>query len=441
MDTTHDDDTEIARLRAEISRLLDRIDRLEGRRESCGRESPGGGSVGEARSTPPSRGGRRDLLRLAGAAATGAAAAGVLGGRPVAADDPNDLTLGSSKTTAGKTGATYTGGSTTGLAFRFSSSTGIFAIPPGTSGQRGTLGGFADQGLDTGVDGATVSAAGYGVFAHSYVTGGTALRAETYRGTAVVGESTNTDPANAQGTGVAGFANGTGVAGTAVSTDPNAGFGVRGVGRVGVAGFGGQYAFEAFEADLAQLRLTTTTAAAAPRSAPPSRTDAHEVGEIDLDGSGGLWLCVEAGTPGVWRELAGPTSAGAFHPVTPFRAYDSRRSNPDPGVLGPGASRVVSVADGRDGTTGAVIDTDLVPVGATAIAFNLTVVNTVGRGFLAVTEGDAASTEASTINWRNADQVIANSATVRLDGDRRIKVSNGSLGSANFIVDITGFWR
>lgn len=163
-------------------------------------------------------------------------------------------------------------------------------------------------------------------------------------------------------------------------------------------------------------------------------------GELASDGGGTLYFCYADGI-GNWRRVAGPSTAGSFNPITPYRAFDSRRAAPAPGVLAAGTERVVSVADSRDGTTGAVVLANAIPAEATAVTFNLTVVNTVSRGFLAVAEGDAASTTASTINWSAAGQVVANGSTVKLDTDRQIKVFNSSGGSADFIIDITGYYR
>ena len=161
-------------------------------------------------------------------------------------------------------------------------------------------------------------------------------------------------------------------------------------------------------------------------------------GELASDGGGTLFFCYANGK---WQRLAGPTTAGSFNAITPYRAYDSRRPTPTPGLLTPGTNRVVSVAASRDGTTGAVVAANAIPAEATAVTFNLTVTGTVGRGFLAVTEGDATETAASTINWSGPGLVVANGSTVKLDASRQIKVFNGSLGSAHFIIDITGYYR
>jgi hypothetical protein len=194
-------------------------------------------------------------------------------------------------------------------------------------------------------------------------------------------------------------------------------------------------------------RAALHLAALAGSQAPPSRTDSHEAGELDTHETGDttgqtdLWTCVEDGAPGVWRKLAGPATAGSLHPIEPTRVYDSRQSLPAPGRLAAGQDRTVSVADGRNVVGGAVTVSDLVPAGATAITYNLTIAKTSGIGFLAVAPGDATEAKASTINWSSEGFVIANAGLVKLDDDRRIKVFCGGAGTTDFIIDITGYYR
>ena len=126
--------------------------------------------------------------------------------------------------------------------------------------------------------------------------------------------------------------------------------------------------------------------------------------------------------------------------MTPTRVYDSRVASPTPGKLGTGENRVVSVADGRNLTTGAVTVADLVPATAQAIAYNLTVVSTEARGFLSVNPGNVTEFAASTVNWSSTDQIIANVGIVSLSFDRVIKVFGGGLGRTHFAIDITGYY-
>ena len=78
-------------------------------------------------------------------------------------------------------------------------------------------------------------------------------------------------------------------------------------------------------------------------------TGTHVPGELYADLDGTLWFAVPA-TPGGtgvrWVKLAGTTTSGAFHSITPSRAYDSRKTTyPVNGPLAPNSNRVVSLAD------------------------------------------------------------------------------------------------
>jgi len=179
---------------------------------------------------------------------------------------------------------------------------------------------------------------------------------------------------------------------------------------------------------------------------PGVRTgETHFAGGLDVDGQGNLWFCTTtsvSGAPGKWRKVAGPAVAGGFHAINPIRVYDSRRTAYTPNGLRPRlTSFVVPVQDARDTNTGAVVTADVVPVGATAVSFNVTAVGTTGANFLAVTPGDATANNASTLNWWAAGQSIANSSISTLDALRQVKVFMGSgAGSAHVIIDIQGYW-
>jgi hypothetical protein len=142
----------------------------------------------------------------------------------------------------------------------------------------------------------------------------------------------------------------------------------------------------------------------------------------------------------VWRKLAGPDTAGAFHPVTPTRVYDSRANQPHEGSIKTGEPRTISVADGRHTISGAVIHPDLVPAGATAVACNVTVTNTFGHGFAVVNPGENDAVGASTINWQPG-QVLANSIIVGIDDARRVTLVVGAGAIADIVVDVSGYFR
>ena len=124
--------------------------------------------------------------------------------------------------------------------------------------------------------------------------------------------------------------------------------------------------------------------------------------------------------------------------VVPFRAYDSR--------WGGGLGRMLSGTNRRLDTNqshnpdGSTLLTNLVPLGATAVTFNLTLADTAGSGFLSLTPGDATGFSASTINWYTDGEILANGGTVGIDSLRTVKVFSGGPGNTDFLIDITGYY-
>lgn len=176
-------------------------------------------------------------------------------------------------------------------------------------------------------------------------------------------------------------------------------------------------------------------------SPPPDRGDAHNDGELTIDANNDVWICVEAGLPGVWRKVTGPAAAGAFHAIAPVRVFDSRQlTTPGSGRFSAGTSRVISVKDGRNGQTEMVDAPDVVPKGATSVTFNLTVTNTDSPGFAFIAPSEVDVVGASTINWTGAGASVANGGVVKLGGDRQLRVFC-EVSGADVIVDISGYFR
>jgi hypothetical protein len=222
---------------------------------------------------------------------------------------------------------------------------------------------------------------------------------------------------------------------TTLTNTPNGVYGFTDKAGYGVIGSGGGSASIGVLA-----RGTKANAHLSPvGTAPAARTDAHSVGELIEDSSGALWVCIGAGTPGTWRKIAGPSTAGAFHALTPGRVYDSRAATPSPGTLSSGANRTVSVANSRN-ADGSVAVTDFVPAGAVAVTANVTVTNTVNAGFLTVNPGGITTTLSSTINWFGNNQNLANGITLTLNANRELTVVAGGGGICDFIIDITGYY-
>ena len=146
-------------------------------------------------------------------------------------------------------------------------------------------------------------------------------------------------------------------------------------------------------------------------------------------------------TPSSRRVLAAPDAAGALTAIDPRRVYDTRVSEPFFGRIAAGQSRVIPVDNGRSIDTGAVTVADVVPADATVIVFNITVVNTIGDGFLSVTPTPTTAISASTVNWIGGGAVVANSSIVGLVGGRQVRVHCGGSGSTDFALDVLGYHR
>lgn len=272
---------------------------------------------------------------------------------------------------------------------------------------------------------ATVATAGPAAAASGVFDGAPAVSATSASGTAVyaqAGSSGNALTARSP-------------QGDAVNANSTTGYGIYSVGGVAGGQFVGRFGVIANGTD-ADIAFNPAG------NPPPSFSTAQYAGSIKLDFNRVLWLCVENGTPGVWQQIGGLGVAGAYHAVSPSRVYDSRLSTyPLNGVLSSYQNRTISVANSYNTGTGALVTSNFVPAGATAVFANVTVVDTVGAGYLAVNPGGTFGVSASTINWSAAGQILANGVALTLNGSRQLTVVAGpAAGSTNFIIDITGYW-
>jgi len=431
---------ELSALKSTVAELTARLDRMTAIVESTAPTRTAPTRTAPTRTAPAApaeavpaagtgdgepRASRRGALRLLGAAAAGGAAALVVGS-PAAADNGVSL-LGANNATANRTRVDYTG-SGGGVGFLFQAGT---AFPTTNPNYPAALAGYSSVATcASGVYGFTDQGSGVGVVGY-HAGGGPGVRGQS-NGRGVEGVAVS-------GEGVFGTSgSGIGVVGTSGNIG---GFfeggtnGIVGVGtaNLGVQGYGriGGY----FSGNAAALQLDVMTAPV------PTRTTAHEAGEIEADSNLDLWLCVEDGTPGKWRKIVGRGSAGAFHAITPARVYDSRQALPTPGILNTGQNRTISVKDSRNVSGGAVAAANTVPVGATAVAAIVTVVGTVGAGYLSVNPGGITAVTASTVNWFGSGQVLANGVSLTLNTNRELTIVCNGGGSAHFIIDISGYYR
>ncbi len=397
---------------------------------------------------------RRQWMKAAAAAAVGGAAVAVGSSERAAAANGENLVIGNRGTGTGTQLATsptqlnYTG--TEDLAFVVQSGTSFSAT---SSSRDAVIGGWTSRSVNPigvyGFANTSVGSSGVGVLGRSDSSGSTGVEGEAggSGSTGVSGRTTGSgsfavdaQSTASNSTGLRARATATNGVGVSASGSTNGGNGVVATGATGVRADGNLYGAW-LTGDTAGLLLAPTTT-----QRPAQRSDAHVAGEVCSNvgvggaGTGELWVCVEPGSPGLWRRVAGPDTAGAFTAIAPVRMYDSRRPAPMPGRIASGDNRVVSVADARDRRSGEVVTADVIPIGATAVTYNVTLDGTAGGGYLSVNPGDAATFSASSINWSSPGSTLANAGVVKLDGSRQVKVFCGGVGSTDFIVDITGYY-
>lgn len=121
-------------------------------------------------------------------------------------------------------------------------------------------------------------------------------------------------------------------------------------------------------------------------------------------------------------------SGDGFHPVSPVRVLDSRTAHGAPTFH-------ANVAQSF-----AVAGTGLVPADATAISANLTVTGQTKAGYVAVTRTATNSPSTSTLNFPVGD-IRANGLTVPIGpGGMVSAVYKAPGGTANLILDVTGYF-
>jgi hypothetical protein len=186
------------------------------------------------------------------------------------------------------------------------------------------------------------------------------------------------------------------------------------------------------------LKLIDNTNSGAPT------TTFGNTGHFKVD-NGDLYYCVFgdlSSSPRVWRKLAGPGTAGSYHPVTPHRVYNSRQVvGPTGGLLRAGQHRKISVANAIKVSDGTVLTAGFIPPGATAVHANVSVLGTNNAGYLTCNPGGNTAVTASTVNWTATGQTIANGITLTLNATRELElIVGGSGASTDIVIDVMGYY-
>lgn len=210
----------------------------------------------------------------------------------------------------------------------------------------------------------------------------------------------------------------TGVRGTVASA---AGVGVQGEALTGIA----------LRGESGRTQIAFGGAPVPPLAAGLSRNR----GEMAFDSFNDLWLCVGTGTPGTWRRIAGPTTAGALRMLTnTTRIYDSRAGEAPVGV------QKGKFVDHEERVITATLG-GAVPAGATAVLINATATNTNPGGFFAFFRNGVAWPSNSSLSWGVANTTIANLAVVAVDATAKFKARVEGAGGADLVIDCIGYYQ
>lgn len=164
-----------------------------------------------------------------------------------------------------------------------------------------------------------------------------------------------------------------------------------------------------------------------------------------LAGTGAVGLGATTGGDPVVEAQAAVTPS-SFVPIDAYRAVDTRRAagRPNTGRLVVSETITVTADEDVDGN-------QMIPDAATAVTFNITAVDTVGKGFLQVTTGTRELGNTSTVNWTTDGENVANSGVTAvfesetdvnavLENTFAVFIDGDEGSSAHVVVDITGYY-
>jgi hypothetical protein len=141
---------------------------------------------------------------------------------------------------------------------------------------------------------------------------------------------------------------------------------------------------------------------------------------------------------GAYEQPGSPTPPPAatpstFHPVDPVRLLDTRSNNGLTGKLAAGTPRTFQIT-GRGGASN-------VPVGATAVTANVTIVNSGAASSVYLGPAEVAHPSIATINFNKGD-ITAFGSTIAIDpvaGTMSVTYMAGS-GTTDLVLDVTGYF-
>jgi hypothetical protein len=389
---------EVARLTALVEEMKGRLERIEGRPTPPPGPSPtsGGGRNGSKDAQS-----RRDLLKLAGAAAVGAAGAVVLRGAPAAAATGDPIVMGQTNATGAATN--IVSGATNPSPILQALGQGVTApvVPPNLPNQSIPLIGAIGSGGSLPAVGS--APADYPGWAPIQGVGG-------------VGVITVNGFQQTVSEGINGW--GKGKTGIGITGESDLGYGV-------VGGSGGIDLAALGNGRILQLSLPVDPPSLL--SNPPAGPPNYQPNDFEQvrDGNGVIWVSHQApqGSPpaAYWRRL------NTMIPITPARVIDTRSGlGGVNGIQGVGGTQTWALAGGNG-----------IPANAVGLVGNLTATGYSASGYLAIFPGGTTWPGNSTVNFSPASSAWANFFVVLFGAGGNVSVYMGA--TSHVILDVVGY--
>ena len=390
---------EVARLTALVEEMKARLERLEGSETPVTRTSPA--SRGKSNGSADAHS-RRDLLKLAGAVAAGAAGAVVLRATPAAAATGAPILAGAINDTGLATDIIPTPATSPSPILQ-ALGQGVTppVVPANVANQSIPLIGAIGPGGSLPAVG--TAPADYPGFAPIQGVGGVAVI--TVNGV----QQTVSEGINGWGKGSTGIG---------ITGESDVGYGV-------VGGSGGIDLAALGNGRILQLSLPgePNSLLSNPPSGPPNYTpnDFEQV----RDGNGVIWVSHPApsGSPAAayWRRL------NSMIPITPVRVVDTRS----------GLGGVNGIRPATTTQTCAIASGNGIPANAVGLVGNLTAVAYTQGGYLAIFPGGTGWPGNSTVNFQPPIYAWANAFVVLFGSGGTVSVYMGA--TSHVVIDVTGY--
>jgi hypothetical protein len=317
-------------------------------------------------------------------------------------------------------------------------------VPNGIFGytENATGNGVAGQAVGGGAGVAGFSDTGNGVYGENDNGGNAGVFGFSFNDAGVYGQTSGVRGGSPTGYGVFGYSGiNAGVFGLSDSVDSVGNIvpmpGVMGQSDPGIGVYGVGATGGMFLGTTVHLFLPDQTSPNPPLPDPTTTTNTYSAGSILKDGNQRLWYNAASGSPGTWRQVAGPDTAGSLHLVAPpMRLVDTRAGSGFADAGNPYSDTNVRTYNIVALSGGAV------PAHTVAIQAKLAVVNPTASGNVKVSPVNPPGVGSGVLNFAPGPNLNVPFLTA-LDsaGNIYVQLNLNSAGQIDLIIDVVGYYR